>query len=73
MRDMSRLRRPTLSDRFFCISRRVFRSRRLLNEDELEILAKVMRARRAQHGFQKGPRGAQTTRTSALPCSLEGI
>lgn len=48
---MSRLRRLTLSDRFFFITCRVHRQRRNLSEPEFACLADVVHERRRLHGF----------------------
>jgi putative transposase len=49
---MSRLRRLALSDRFFFITCRVLRRRDTLGEAEFQLLARVLRERREQHGFR---------------------
>ena len=51
MRRMSRLRRLVLSDRWFFISCRVLPHRRVLSASEFAALARVIRERRATHGF----------------------
>jgi len=48
---MSRLRRLVLSGRYFFVTCNLLRTRAVLNEDDFEILARVMRARREEHGF----------------------
>jgi putative transposase len=48
---MSRLRRLVLSDRYFFVTCNLLRTRAVLNEDDFEILARVMQARREEHGF----------------------
>jgi len=48
---MSRLRRLVLSDRYFFVTCNLLRTRGVLNEDDFEILARVIQARRAEHGF----------------------
>jgi putative transposase len=48
---MSRLRRLVLADRYFFVACNLLRTRAVLNEDDFEILARVMQARRAEHGF----------------------
>lgn len=48
---MSRLRRMVLSDRFFFVTCRVFRTRRLLSERELECFAEAFESRRKEFSF----------------------
>ena len=48
---MSRLRRLVVSDRFFFITGRMLRNRRILDDSEFECLARVVRARREKHRF----------------------
>jgi putative transposase len=48
---MSRLRRLLLSGRYFFVTCNLLRTRAMLNEDDFEILARVMQARREEHGF----------------------
>ena len=48
---MSRLRRLVLSDPYFFVTCNLLRTRRILNEDDFEILARVIAGRRAEHGF----------------------
>ena len=48
---MSRLRRLVLSDRFFFVTCRILRTRRLLTESEFACLARVIGERRRKHGF----------------------
>jgi putative transposase len=48
---MSRLRRLVLSDRYFFVTCNLLRTRPVLNEDDFEILARVIEARREEHGF----------------------
>ncbi|MCJ7502551.1 MAG: hypothetical protein MUP80_05765 [Acidobacteriia bacterium] len=48
---MSRLRRLVLADRYFFVTCNLLRTRAVLNEDDFEILARVMQARREEHGF----------------------
>jgi REP element-mobilizing transposase RayT len=48
---MSRLRRLVLSDRYFFVTCNLLRTRAVLNEEDFEILARVMQARREEHGF----------------------
>jgi putative transposase len=48
---MSRLRRLVLSDRYFFVTCNRLRTRRILGEDDFEILARVIAERRAEHGF----------------------
>ena len=48
---MSRLRRLVLSDRFFFITCRLLPRRGRFSKREFEILARVIRARRDEHGF----------------------
>jgi putative transposase len=48
---MSRLRRLVLSDRYFFVTCNLLRTRAVLNEDDFEVLARVMQARREEHGF----------------------
>jgi putative transposase len=49
---MSRLRRLVLSDRYFFVTCNRRRTRRELGEDDFAILARVLEARRAAHGFR---------------------
>ena len=48
---MSRLRRLVLSDRYFFITCNLLRTRGPLNDNDFDILARVIKARRRQHGF----------------------
>ncbi len=48
---MSRLRRLVLSDRFFFVTCRLRRDRRLLAEREFACWARVIQERRKKHGF----------------------
>jgi putative transposase len=48
---MSRLRRLVLADRYFFVTCNLLRTRAVLDEDDFEILARVMQARREEHGF----------------------
>jgi len=48
---MSRLRRLVLSGRYFFVTCNLLRTRAVLNEDDFEILARVMQTRREEHGF----------------------
>jgi putative transposase len=48
---MSRLRRLVLSDRYFFVTCNLLRTRAVLNEEDFEILARVIKARREEHGF----------------------
>lgn len=48
---MSRLRRMVLSDRFFFVTCRLFRTRALLSERELDCFADVFESRRKEFGF----------------------
>lgn len=48
---MSRLRRMVLSDRFFFVTCRVFRTRARLTRRELDCFADVFEARRKEFGF----------------------
>ncbi len=48
---MSRLRRLVLSERYFFVTCNLPRTRNRLNDDDFEILAQVIEARREQHGF----------------------
>jgi putative transposase len=48
---MSRLRRMVLWDRYFFITCNLLRTKRLLNDTDFDILARVIRARRQEHGF----------------------
>jgi putative transposase len=48
---MSRLRRLMLADRYFFVTCNLLRTRHPLDGEDFEILARVMEARRAQHGF----------------------
>jgi putative transposase len=48
---VSRLRRLVLSDRYFFVTCNLLRTRTLLNDPDFEILARVIDARRRQHGF----------------------
>jgi len=48
---MSRLRRLVLSDRYFFVTCKVLRSRGLLAEVDFQTLARVIQARREEHGF----------------------
>jgi len=48
---MSRLRRLVLRDRYFFVTCNLVRTRAVLNEDDCEVLARVMQARREEHGF----------------------
>jgi REP element-mobilizing transposase RayT len=48
---MSRLRRLVLSDRYFFVTCNLLRSRNPLNDADFDILARVIAARRREHGF----------------------
>ena len=48
---MSRLRRRVVSDRYFFVTCNRLRTRAALNDDDFEILAQVIEARRREHGF----------------------
>ncbi len=48
---MSRLRRLVLSDRYFFVTCNVLRTRSPLTEDDFGVLARVIDARRREHGF----------------------
>jgi putative transposase len=48
---MSRLRRLVLSDRYFFVTCNVLRTRNSLNDDDFEVLARVIEARRREHRF----------------------
>jgi hypothetical protein len=48
---MSRLRRLVLADRYFFVTCNLLRTRAVLNEDDFEVLVRVMQARREEHGF----------------------
>lgn len=48
---MSRLRRLVLSDRYFFVTCNLLRTRAPSNDDDFEILARVIEARRAEHEF----------------------
>jgi putative transposase len=48
---MSRLRRLVLSDRYFFVTCNLLRSRDPLNDADFDILARVIAARRREHGF----------------------
>jgi REP-associated tyrosine transposase len=48
---MSRLRRLVLTDRYFFVTCNLLRTRDRLNEAGFKVLARVMDARRAEHGF----------------------
>ncbi len=48
---MSRLRRLVLSDRYFFVTCKLLRTKQRLNDDDFEILARVVQARREEHGF----------------------
>ena len=48
---MSRLRRLVLSERYFFVTCNLLWTRAVLTEDDFEILARVMQARREEHGF----------------------
>ncbi len=48
---MSRLRRLVLSDRYFFVTCNLLRTRNRLDQDDFEILARVIEARREEHGF----------------------
>ena len=49
---MSRLRRLALSDRYFFVTCNLRRTRTQLSDDDFEILAQVIEARRREHGFR---------------------
>ena len=48
---MSRLRRLVLSGRYFFVTCNLLRTRAVLSEDDFEIRARVIEARREEHGF----------------------
>ncbi len=48
---MSRLRRLVLSDRYFFVTCNLLRTKKRLNDDDFEILARVVQARREERGF----------------------
>ena len=48
---MSRLRRLVVSDRYFFITCNLLRARRRLDDDDFEVVARVIEARRAAQGF----------------------
>jgi putative transposase len=48
---MSRLRRLVLCDRYFFVTCNLLRARNPLNDDDFRILARVVEARRREHGF----------------------
>jgi REP element-mobilizing transposase RayT len=48
---MSRLRRVVVTSRHFSVTCNVLRTRAMLSEDDFETLARVMQARREEHGF----------------------
>jgi hypothetical protein len=48
---MSRLRRLILADRYFFVTCNLLRTRHPFDAEDFEILAGVIEARRAQHGF----------------------
>ena len=48
---MSRLRRLVLSDRYFFVTCNLLRTRGPLNNNDFDILARVIEARRREHGF----------------------
>ena len=48
---MSRLRRLVVSDRYFFVTCNRLRTRAALNDVDFEILARVIDARRCEHGF----------------------
>ncbi len=48
---MSRLRRLVLTDRYFFVTCNLLRTRNQLSEADFKVLARVMDARRAEHGF----------------------
>jgi len=48
---MSRLRRLVLSDRYFFVTCNLLRTRNPLKEDDFGTLARVVNARRREHGF----------------------
>jgi putative transposase len=48
---MSRLRRLVVSDRYFFVTCNLLRARGHLGEEDFEILARVLAARRHEHGF----------------------
>ena len=48
---MSRLRRRVVCDRYFFVTCNRVRTRTALNDDDFEILARVIEARRREHGF----------------------
>jgi len=48
---MSRLRRRVLSERYLFVTCNLLRTRAVLNGDDFEFPARVMQARREEHGF----------------------